>query len=164
GKCAGECSMCLEPEICGGVRGIPKLLDRPCLTSFRIAVDGLRRESVEREVIRGMHGNELPLQVCRELGDREAVLTGDACDLVAVSLAFGGAFEIEEARVPRRNLHPLVAKRRCPLGDVFPGVEGCTITRELREENGGTFYCFHLTNLREMPASSSRRRLRNPAR
>jgi hypothetical protein len=67
-----------------------------------------------------MDGDELALEMGRELGDRDAVLACLARDLVAVVLALRGAGEIEETPVPGRDLHALVAALGRPGGDGVP--------------------------------------------
>ena len=65
-----------------------------------------------------MHGDELALQMGGEFRGDETVLGENAADSVAILLAFGGALQIEEAGVPRGNLHAFVAEIRRPTRDV----------------------------------------------
>ena len=46
----------------------------------------LRRESIERFVESRADGNQLPLKMRRQFGDRDAVLLGGSGDLVAIGL------------------------------------------------------------------------------
>src|SRR3954469_14712550 len=78
-----------------------------------------------------------------ELGDRQPVPSGNAGDLVAISLGIGRLLQIEQARIPGRNLHTLVTERRCPLADRVKRVERSRIPCELRQENGWAFDRLH---------------------
>ena len=69
GERAGERRVRLEPEMLRSARGLEHLLHRPLLPRLRIAAHLLGREAVERFVVRGMHGDQLALQMRRELGD-----------------------------------------------------------------------------------------------
>src|SRR5579863_2343778 len=132
-----------EAKIPGGFCGVIKLVDGPFLARFGIVADVRRREAVERGVVGGVNSDELALQVSGEFGDGEAVLLRDTCDFVAVGLAFAGPFEIEEAGVPRGNLHALVAEIRGPSADRVKIIEGRGVSSELREEDCGSFDGFH---------------------
>src|SRR6185503_7269890 len=65
----------------------------------------------------------------------DAVLLGDTLDLIAIGLGFGRLLDVEEAPVPARDLHALIAEAACPLADRFPGIEGLRIARKLSQEN-----------------------------
>jgi hypothetical protein len=54
-------------------------------------------------------GDELALEVGGEFRDGEAVLRQRAPDLVAIAVGGRGLLEIEQARVPGRDLDALVA-------------------------------------------------------
>ena len=90
-----------------------------------------------------MYGDELALQVRGEFGDGEAVLFCDAGDFVAVGFAFAGFFEIEEAGVPRGNLHAFVAELRGPGADGVERIKWRGVSGELREKDCGSFDGFH---------------------
>src|SRR6202034_2660590 len=66
-----------------------------------------------------------------------------ALHFVAISLALRGAGEIEQAGVPARYLHALVAMARGPAGDVGEIVKRCRVAGELREENSGPLHGLH---------------------
>ena len=68
-----------------------------------------RREPVKHDIVGGMRGNELALQMGRKLGQRKPGLRQDTLHLVAVILAVGSAGEVEQAPVPGRYLHALIA-------------------------------------------------------
>jgi hypothetical protein len=103
-----------------------------------------RREVVELQVVRRMHGDELALQVRGELGDLDLVLRGDALQLVAVRLALRGLREIHDAGVPGRQLHADVAVARGPLAHVVEVLQVRAVARELREENRGSLDRLHV--------------------
>ena len=95
----------------------------------------LGREVVELQVVGRMHRHQLALQVRRELGGLDAVLGGDALELVAVGLALGRLGEIHDARVPARQLHADEAALLGPLGHVVEVLQVRAVARELRQEN-----------------------------
>ncbi len=141
GERTGEGHAGPEPEVARGPRRHDDLFDRPGLPGLRIAVEVRRREGVEGIVIGRVHGDELALKVGRELGDGETVGRDRAGDLVAIGLRFGRAREVEEARVPGRDLHALVAEPRGPAADGVEAVERRGIARELGQEQAGAFEC-----------------------
>ena len=55
-----------------------------------------------------MNSHELSLEMRGQLGDRKAVTFDDALDFVAIILAVGGLFEVEEPGVPAGYLDTLV--------------------------------------------------------
>ena len=136
---AGEGRVRAEPEILRGARRLEHLLDGPLLARRRIATHLLGREAVEGVVVRGMHGDELTLQVRRELGDLQAQLREHALHFIAVRLALRRAIEIEQPRLPRRDLHAFEAEVGGPFADRTQRVERRSVARELREKNSGTF-------------------------
>src|SRR5262245_117672 len=125
------------------LRRILDLLDRPRRACRRLAADFGRREGIEGGVVRGMHGDQLALQMRRELGDLEPALGQDAFHLVTVGLALGRLLEIEEASVPAWDLDALETEPRSPAGDALEVVEWRCIASELRQEDGRTFDRFH---------------------
>ena len=143
GERAGECDVGDEAEIFGSFGGVMELFDGPGLAGFGIVADFGSGEAVERGVVGGMDGDELALQVRREFGDGEAVLFRDAGDFVAVGFAFAGFFQIEEAGVPRGDLHAFVAELCGPRADGVETIERRGVAGELREEDCGSFDCFH---------------------
>jgi len=125
-----------QAEPLRGACGELHLLDGPDLPRLRIAVHLGRRKAIEGEIIRRMHGDELALEMRRQLRDNQAGLGEDAAQLVAVILALRRALQVDEARIPARDLNALVAMPGRPLRDAAQVVEGCGITGELGEENG----------------------------
>src|SRR5258707_5938128 len=95
-------------EICGSFCSEHQLFDGPCLAGSGISVNAGRGETVECRVVCGMDGDELALQMGGEFRGDETVLGEDTADGVTILFAFGCAFQIEEASVPRRNLHAFV--------------------------------------------------------
>jgi hypothetical protein len=93
---AGERGVVRQPQVPRGFRGAMKLLDRPLLARIRIAADLRRGESVEQAVVGRMHGDELTLQMRRELGDHQPVPVERRLDVVAIGAAFRCLREVEE--------------------------------------------------------------------
>ena len=87
-----------------------------------------------------MHGDELALQMGRQLGDLDAGILADALHLVAIGLRLGRLFEIEQPRVPGRDLHALVAEPRRPFGDRRQAVERRGVAGELRQKYRRTLH------------------------
>src|SRR5437899_500291 len=105
-------------------------------------------EGVECGVVRGMHGHQLTLQMRGQLGHLEPALRQDALYFVTVGLALGGLLEVEQSRVPGRDLDPFEAESSGPAGDGFQVVERWRIARELRQKYGGSFDRPHRAILR----------------
>jgi len=104
-------------------RGLGRVLDLrdgPGLPLLRLAVKLGRREGIEGFAIGRMHGDELALQMRRELGDLDPIGLRSAFEFVAVGLGLRRLLQIDHAAVPARNLHALVAERRRPFGDRVP--------------------------------------------
>ena len=95
-----------------------------------------------------MHGDELALQVARELRDHEAAGLQLAAQLVAVVLARGGQLEVKQAPIAAGNLHASIAERPGPTRDPGQRIEGRMIAGELREKNTGTFERLHWPSIR----------------
>src|SRR5207302_4590798 len=106
----------------------------PRLPRFRIASHLLRRKSVERHVIRGMHGHQLSLQMRRKLRNLQSATCHNAANLVAVRLAFCCSLQVKQPRIPRRNLDALVAELRRPRRDTLQIVKRRRIPRKLRQK------------------------------
>ena len=120
-----------QAEIAGRPGGEMELVHRPLLARGGIAVGRWRREPVERDVVGRVHGDELALEMGRQLRQFDPGLRERAQHLVAVGPAFRGAGEVEQPRVPARYLHPGVAVPGGPSGDTRERVERCGIAREL---------------------------------
>ena len=117
-----------------------QLLDGPLLPRLAVLPHRRRRESVESLVEGGVHGDELALQVGRQLRDHQAVARHRPGDLVAIGLRLGGLGEIEEPRVPGGDLHALVAQSGRPAADRVEGIERGGVARELRQEQARAFH------------------------
>ena len=132
----------LQAQALGGFGGPQQLLRRPGGALGGLAAQFGRREAVEELVVSRVHGQQLPLQVGGQLGDLHPLLVGLALDFVAVGLTFGGALQIDQARVGGQ-LHAFVAQARRPAREVGKRVEGSSIAQELSQEDGGALQCFH---------------------
>ncbi len=62
-----------QAEIRGSFRGVQQLLHSPRLPRTGIPFHCIRREAIERNVIRGMHGDKLALQMRRQFGQMQTV-------------------------------------------------------------------------------------------
>src|SRR6267154_3285989 len=140
---SGKCSMRAQPEISGSLRGVLQLLHSPSLSRARIPLHGIRRKAVKRDVIRGMHRDELPLQVRRQLRQLQAVARQSAGYFVAISFALRRSLQIEEAAIPRRNLHTFVAESSRPVRDALQIVEWSLVACKLRQKYRWPFYSLH---------------------
>src|SRR6266481_7902454 len=90
-----------------------------------------------------MHRDELPLQVRRQLRQMQAVARQRAGYFVAISFALRRSLQIEEAAIPRRNLHAFVAEPGSPVRNAFQIVEWSFVARKLRQKNRWPFYGLH---------------------
>jgi len=97
-----------------------------------------RRERRELRRVRG-HGDELALQMCRQLADHDVGVGELAGDVIAIGLALRGLLEIEELRVGR-DLHADVAQARGPLRHRLELVERRIRARKLREKYRRAFH------------------------
>ena len=147
GECARERGVGGEAEVLRGLRGVEHLLHRPLLPCLGVAANLGRGEAVEAGVVGRVHCDELALQVGREFGDLEAVLRERALDLVAVGLALGGVLQVEQAAVPARDLHALVAQAAGPTADGVERVERCRVAGELGQEDGRALDRLHVSLL-----------------
>jgi hypothetical protein len=123
---------------------------------LRLAAQLRRGKAVERRVVGGVHGHQLALQVGRQLRHLEASLGQGALDLVAVGLALRGLLEIEQAAIPTRDLQPLEAERRGPVGDRRQAVERRSVAGELGEKDGRPLDRLHRMSSLTLPSRQSR--------
>src|SRR6267378_3348540 len=114
----------------------------------------MRSESVKSNVIRGMHGHELPLKMGRKLRERQPVARQYSMHFIAICFAFGGALQVKETRIPRGNLYAFVAKLCGPARDVFQVVEWCCVARELGQKDRRSFYRVHARRLPKLDRAS----------
>ena len=111
------------------------LLHRPGSAGGRVVANLGGREAVEGDVVGRMHRDQLPLQVGGQLGQFDIGVGQDAAHLVAVRLALGGPLQVEQARVPGRDLHAGIAEFGGPARNRGQAVERACVTRELREKD-----------------------------
>ena len=97
-------------EALAGFRGHVHLAGGPFSARRNIAVELQRGKTVELLVEGRMGGDQLALKMRRKLGDFDAVLRTDADHLIDICLAFRRLLQIEQPRIPGRNLHALVAE------------------------------------------------------
>jgi hypothetical protein len=94
-----------------------------------------RGKTVQRFVVCWMGRYGLSLQMGRKLRQGYASLSEDATDLVAVCIAFRGTPEIQEPRIPTRDLHTYKACLARPSSNSGQAVERRLVSRELRQED-----------------------------
>ncbi len=126
-----------KPQVPRCLCGVSHLLFCPCATLPGLAMELLRRKGIEGLVIGGMDRHKLTLEMSRKFGDLDAVLPGDADQLIAIGFRFGRLLQVDHAGVPARNLHAAIAQRRRPGGDVVPIVKRCRVARELGQKDRG---------------------------
>src|SRR5881398_2538876 len=156
---AGERRMLGDAEPARRPRRQLDLLDRPGGTRLRLAAHPWSRESVKRGVVGGMDGDQLALQVGRQLRDLETTLGQDAAHLIAVRLAFGRLLEVEQPSVPAGDLHALEAQLGRPSRDGPQAVERRRVAGELRQENGRPLDRLHRSSSLVSHAAPFRERL-----
>jgi hypothetical protein len=144
GQGAGEGGMLGDAEPARRLGGELALLDRPGGARLRPAAHLRCGEAVEGRVVGGMHGDQLALQMRRQLGHLQAALGQDPLHLVAISLALGRLLQIEQPPVPAGDLQALEAELRGPVGDGWQAVERRRVAGELGEEDGRAFDRLHL--------------------
>ncbi len=143
GQRAGEGDMRAEPKPPRGLGGVAHLLHRPFLPRARIAAHRGIGEAVEGGIERRMHGDELPLEMGRQLGDGQPVLCHRAFHLVAIGIGLGGLGEVEQPPVPARYLNAFIAERGRPAADGVERIEGGRVSGKLRQKNRRAFHGFH---------------------
>ena len=132
-----------KPHVPRCPRRALQLVDRPFLPRRRIAVHLFGREAVEHLVVDRMGGDELPLQMGRQLGHGQSVLARGADDLVAIVLGVGRLLDVDQPGVPCRDLHALVAERGRPFADRIEGIERRRVPGELGKEYGRSLDRLH---------------------
>jgi len=114
----------------------------PLGARLQVAANLRGGEGVEQLVVGRMHGHELPLKVGSQLGDLQAV--GLRPEVVAVGLRLGGHADVDDAAVPRGQLHALVAEALGPGGDVRQRIERRLVAHELGKKDSGSFDLRHV--------------------
>jgi hypothetical protein len=87
-----------------------------------------------------VYGYELTLQVGAELSDLHPAGLYPSPQIIAVGFAAGCFFQVDQARIPGRDLNPFIAERSGPSANTFKRIEGGGIAHELGEENGRTLH------------------------
>src|SRR4029077_17524925 len=105
GQGAGEAHHRVEAEVAAGRRRGFDLLDGPAGAGLGLATHGRGGEAVDERIVRRGDGDEVALEMGRELGDDQAMLPESALDLVTVGPARGRLLEVEQTRVPGGNLN-----------------------------------------------------------
>ena len=123
----------LEAQICRRPGCKLELFHCPLLPGLAVSPDRFRREPVEHRVISRMHRHQLALQMGGQFSQLQTVGGQGTEYFITISLALGGAFQIEQAAVPRRNLHTLVAQTSGPVRDTLEAVERSSISSKLRQ-------------------------------
>ncbi|OBX33808.1 hypothetical protein A8U91_02850 [Halomonas elongata] len=131
---AGEGAVRPEAQASAGAGGELELLLGPVAPCIGAAMQVSGSEAVEQFVEGGVHRHQLPLKVGGKLADRHACLGAASVQLVTVILAFGGEFEVDQARVHGRHLHAAIPQRGGPAGDRVEIVEGRAIVEKLGEK------------------------------
>src|SRR5271163_1653879 len=98
----------------------PKLREASAASSSCSTPQRWRSEDVKSLVEGRTHSDELAEQTGGELGDRYAVLSTNADDLLAVGFRFRCPLKVEKARVAGRELDAPVAQVRGPAADRGP--------------------------------------------
>ncbi len=117
GQGAGKADMLGQAEIGRRFRRQIHLIHRPGLTLGWIATHLWCRKTIKRLIVSWMHGDQLALQVGRQLGDLDTVLARDSFDLVTIGLRPSRLLEIEQPPIPAWHLHALEAETSRPFGD-----------------------------------------------
>jgi hypothetical protein len=120
-----------DAQISTGRQSFFNLIHGPGLTCFGIATNFRSGKSVEGFVIGRIYGNQLALQVRRELCDLDTILTRNPDQLFAIGARLGGFGQIKNPSVPTGYLNPGIAAVCRPFCDPVPRVERCFITGKL---------------------------------
>jgi hypothetical protein len=91
-----------------------------------------------------MDGNQLSLQMRRELCDRKPVCTQCAADLIAIRLTLRGLLQIDKTSRTGGQLQPLIAQTGSPLCNGIEPIERRPVARELCDEDPGSLDGSHL--------------------
>ena len=135
--------MAIKPETTRGFCRHHQLIDRPFLPLGGIAANLGGCERISWNIEGGVERYKLTLQMARKFCDLQTMLCECTPKIIAIGLAFGSQFQINDARIPAWNLHAVKAFARCPSGQAVERVEGGFIGRKLREKNAGAFNRTH---------------------
>ncbi|MNR27059.1 hypothetical protein D3C85_1443100 [compost metagenome] len=95
---AGEGRVGFQSQALAGAGGQFQLVDGPFGPCLGLAAQVRGGEVIEQGIERRMHGHQLALQVSRQLTDLDACLGADGFQLVAVTLTFRGAGQVDVLR------------------------------------------------------------------
>ena len=132
-----------QPEMLARLRRQLQLLHRPFLPRPRLAAHRLRREAIKRQIIRRMHRHQLALQMRRQFGHFDTVRRQHPHHVLAIRVAVGRRRQIEQPRIPGRDLHPGIPMPRRPFGDPVQRIIRRRVADKLRQKNARTFDGFH---------------------
>ena len=84
-----------------GTRSALQLVSGPGLARCRLTAHMSCGETVKQRIVCRMHRHQLSLQMRRQFGNLQAMRGQQAADVVAIRLAVGRQFEIEQTRIAR---------------------------------------------------------------
>ena len=142
----GKGGMRLQPQTRRGHRRLAYFFYRPLLARLRVTAQRGGRKRVKGRIISRMNGHQLPLKMGGQLADRQALFRQDTAHLIAVGLARGGAFNVENRRMVTGDLQCLIAQTGGPLRQALQGIKRRLRADKLRQENARSFDCFHTTS------------------
>ena len=138
--------MRFQPQTRRGHRRLAHFLYRPLLARLRVTAQRGGRKGVKGRIISRVNGHQLTLKMGGQLADRQAMLRQLAAHLIAVGLAGGGAFNIENRRMVAGDLQCLIAQTGSPLRQALQGIKRRLRTDKLRQKNARPLDCFHTTS------------------
>src|SRR5207248_6917969 len=137
GQGAWEARRRVEVQVATGLRRRFDLLDGPAGAGLGLATHRRGGEAVHDGVVRRMDGDEVTLEMGRQLGDDEAMRGERSLHLVTIGLTRGRLLEVEQPRVPGRDLDTGKPERRGPARHAGERVERRGVAGELREKDRG---------------------------
>ena len=129
---AGERCVRRQTHIVAGFCRRQQLLRCPSCFCLGIARQRSRRKSVEQRVERWMTRHQLTLQMCRQFCHLQAGAGDCAQHFFAIALALGSALQVEEPRIPTRDLDSYITQSRSPIGHSRKRVVWRLVPRKLR--------------------------------
>ena len=156
GQRSGKSGVGLEPQVRRRLRRKQQLLHCPFLPRLPVSTELLGRESIEHQIVSGMHSHQLPLQMSGKLSQMQTVRREGIEHVVAISFAFRGQLQVKQAAIPGRDLHALVAQTGSPVRDIVQIVERSRVTGKLGQKYRRALNGFHvhrefaLSNIRQL--------------
>src|SRR4029077_7158699 len=95
------------------------------------------------QIVGRVYRDQLTLQMRRQLRGFDAVPGHRALELIAIGLALGGLLEVDDTRIPARQLHADEAALLGPLRHVVEILQMRATARELRQEYRRSLDGFH---------------------